>query len=80
MRKLNPKHYLANAYLKNGNNNEAEAVLKKDLLTNNENGWALFGLYRSLLNQQKNAAASAMLQRFNRAFAKADIKITGPVL
>ncbi len=77
---LNPKHYLANAYLKNGNNNEAEAVLKKDLLTNNENGWALFGLYRSLLNQQKNAAASAMLQRFNRAFAKADIKITGPVL
>jgi len=76
---LNPKHYLANAYLQNRNFKEAEAVLKKDLQNNNENGWALFGVYQSLLAQQKRSAAAAILFRFKKAFGQADIKLSGPV-
>ena len=75
---LNPKHYLGNAYLKAGDYIAAEKVFRKDLLNNNENGWALYGIYQSLLAQKKNTAA-VMFARFNKAFTKADIKITGAV-
>ena len=76
---LNPKHFLGNAFLVNGDGEKAEEVLRKDLLNNNENGWALFGLYKALLQQKKNAEAAKVLSRFNNAFNKADVKITSPV-
>jgi tetratricopeptide (TPR) repeat protein len=76
---LNPKHYLANVFLVNGDGDKAEEVLKKDLLNNNENGWALFGLYRALLQQKKNAAALKVLARFKKSFDKADTKLSNPV-
>jgi tetratricopeptide (TPR) repeat protein len=76
---LNPKHFLANAFLENGDGEKAEEALRKDLLNNNENGWALFGLYKALLQQKKNAEAAKVLSRFKTAFSKADVKITTPV-
>jgi len=76
---LNPKQYLGNAYLLNGDGVNAEKVFRKDLLNNNENGWALFGLYKALVLQKKTAEAAKVLARYKVAFAKADIKITTPV-
>ena len=76
---LNPKHYLGNAYLENGDGVNAEKKFKKDLRYNNENGWALFGLYKALLLQKKNAEAAKVLGRFKIAFSNADIKITSSV-
>jgi tetratricopeptide (TPR) repeat protein len=76
---LNPKHYLGNAYLVKGDGVNAEKVFRKDLLNNNENGWALYGLYKALLLQKKNTEAAKVLARYKLAFAKADIKITAAV-
>jgi tetratricopeptide (TPR) repeat protein len=76
---LNPKHYLGNAYIKAGRLNEARQILLKDLENNNENGWALIGLWQILKAQKKNSEANKMLLRFRKAFDKADIKLYGPV-
>lgn len=76
---LNPKHYLGNAYLENGDGVNAEKVFKKDLLNNSENGWALFGLYKALLLQQKQMAASKVSVRYKAAFSRADIQLMSPV-
>jgi tetratricopeptide (TPR) repeat protein len=76
---LNPKHYLANAYLVAGRPQAAREILEKDLQNNRENGWALFGVWQALVKEKKNAEASRVLARFRKAFAKADIKLYGPV-
>lgn len=76
---LSPKHYLGNAYLLKTDGVNAEKVFKKDLLNNNENGWALYGLYRSYVLQKKTTEASKTMARYKTAFAKAGIKITAPV-
>jgi hypothetical protein len=76
---LNPKHYLGNAYLENGDGANAEKVFRKDLLNNNENGWALFGLHKALQLQKKNTEAAKVLAKFKKAFANADVKIESPV-
>ena len=50
---LNPKHFLANAFLINGDGKKAEEVLRKDLLNNNENGWLCLGCIRLCCNKRK---------------------------
>ena len=77
---LNPKHYLENAYLKAAQPAAAEKVFRKDLLKNNENGWALFDIYQALLAQKKNTAAEIMMRRYEKTFAKSDIKLSAAVL
>jgi tetratricopeptide (TPR) repeat protein len=76
---LNPKHYWGNAFLADKDGFNAEVAFTGDLKNNNENGWALYGLYKSLLLQKKTAEASKAMARYKAAFAKADIKITSPV-
>ena len=76
---LSPKHYLGHAYLLKGDGANAERIFKKDLLNNNENGWALYGLYRSYVLQKKTAEASKVMSRHKTAFAEASIKITSSV-
>jgi tetratricopeptide (TPR) repeat protein len=76
---LNPKHYLGNAYLKNGQWRDAEATFQKDLKNNSENGWALFGLYQALMGQKRKTEANKVLARFKKSFDKADMKLTGAV-
>ncbi len=76
---LNPKHYLGNAYLKAEKFDEAKDVFQKDLNNNNENGWALFGLYQALRGENKKNEAGKVLARFKKAFANAEIQLYGPV-
>jgi tetratricopeptide (TPR) repeat protein len=76
---LSPKHYLGHAYLLKGDGVNAEKVFKNDLLNNSENGWALYGLYRSYVLQKKTTEASKAMARYKAAFSKADTKITSSV-
>lgn len=76
---LSPKHFLGNAYLLKGDGANAEKTFLADLRNNSENGWALYGLYKALLLQNKTTAAGKILVRQKAAFAKADIKITAAV-
>jgi len=76
---LNPKHFLGNACIKAGKYDEAIKVLQQDLLNNNENGWALFGIWQALTAQKKTKEAARILVRFRKAFDKADVKLYGPV-
>jgi len=76
---LNPKQYLGNTFLENNDGVNAEKIFIKDLLNNKENGWALFGLYKALSLQRKNAEAAKVMERYKNAFRNADINITSSV-
>jgi tetratricopeptide (TPR) repeat protein len=62
--------------LRAGKAAEAEQVYREDLARFPENGWSLFGLAASLRAQGKTAEANAAQQRFERAWSKADVKLT----
>ena len=55
---------------------EAETVYHEDLRQNPENGWSLFGLAQSLRAQQKDKEAATVEQRFQKAWAQADISLS----
>ena len=76
---LNPYHYLGTAQLADGDWFNAQKSFEADLKQNNENGWALYGLYQCFVKAKKNAEASKAMSRHKTAFAKADIKITSAV-
>jgi tetratricopeptide (TPR) repeat protein len=53
---------------------EAEAVFREDLKRQPENGWALFGLEKSLRDQKKTAEADDVQKRIEKVWARADRK------
>ncbi|WP_024460532.1 hypothetical protein [Marinimicrobium sp. LS-A18] len=55
---------------------EAEATYRAELRRNPENGWSLFGLEQALRAQGKNDSADAIGERFEKAWAHADITLT----
>lgn len=55
---------------------EAEAIYWQDLSRNRENGWALFGLMKSLRAQGKPEEAAAVEKRFRTAWQQADVTLT----
>jgi pimeloyl-ACP methyl ester carboxylesterase len=55
---------------------EAETVYRDDLQRFRENGWSLFGLAQSLRAQQRLDEAADAQRRFERAWTRADIKLT----
>ena len=59
-----------------GKYGEAEEVYRQDLKKLKENGWALMGLYQSILKQGKELDASLILKRYEKAFehSKVDLK------
>ena len=60
---------------------EAEQVYRDDLKRLPENGWSLFGLSQALAAQQKDGVElEATRARFNKVWAKADVKITSSCL
>lgn len=60
---------------------EAEQVYRDDLKRLPENGWSLFGLSEALAAQQKEGAELEVTRaRFNKVWAKADVKITSSCL
>jgi tetratricopeptide (TPR) repeat protein len=71
-----PRQVLGAILLDAGRAPEAEQEYRKDLERFRENGWSLFGLWQSLVAQQKTAEAQQVRARFDRAWTRADITLT----
>ncbi len=69
------RHHLGEALLNAEKYAEAEKVYQEDLKTFRENGWALTGLFASLMKQGKNEEAAKVKMRMDKAFEFADLKI-----
>jgi predicted Zn-dependent protease len=71
------RHSLGAVLMKAGKFTEAEQVYRDDLARLPDNGWSLFGLAESLREQKKNNdEAVAVKTKFQKTWAKADVKIT----
>ena len=69
------RHYLGPVLLLAGRAPEAEAEYRADLKWYPENGWRLFGLLQSLKVQRKDADAAEVSDRFEKAWAHADVTL-----
>ena len=70
------RHSLGKALILAKRYKEAEDVYRKDLDRFPENGWSLFGLAQALEGSGRTREAQAVRERFNRSWAKADVKLT----
>jgi tetratricopeptide (TPR) repeat protein len=71
---LSEREALGRLLLKTGKPEEAQAVFREDLERHPENGWALYGLERSLRAQGKIEDADGVKKRFDKAWARADVR------
>jgi tetratricopeptide (TPR) repeat protein len=71
------RHSLGAVLLQAGRPEEAAIVYWEDLRRYPENGWSLFGLMQALQAQGKNDEATLVEERFQKAWARADVKLTG---
>jgi tetratricopeptide (TPR) repeat protein len=62
--------------LEAGRAREAETVYWDDLRRHSDNGWSLFGLAQALRAQDKKAEADAVQARFDKAWGRADVKLS----
>jgi tetratricopeptide (TPR) repeat protein len=69
------RHALGATLMDAGRFAEAESVYREDLKKNPENGWALYGLSRSLQMQNKKSEAVLVRARFEKAWQYADFKL-----
>ncbi len=69
------RHTLGAVLLRAAKYRDAEAVYRADLARYPENGWSLFGLGRSLRLQHKDEEAAKVEERFQKAWAGADVKL-----
>ena len=67
------RHYLGDALLKSGKYKKAEAVFRKDLRWNQNNGWSLYGLYQALKLQGKDEESTKVYNKFEEAWKEADV-------
>jgi tetratricopeptide (TPR) repeat protein len=72
-----PRHALGAVLLEAGRAREAETIYWDDLRKNVENGWALHGVVQALRAQGKNEQAAIVQTRLDKAWARADFKLTG---
>jgi tetratricopeptide (TPR) repeat protein len=72
-----PRHLLGAVLLQAGRAAEAETVYWDDLKRFPDNGWALIGAILALKAQGKNEQAAVVQARFDNAWARADVKLTG---
>lgn len=56
---------------------DAEAAYRGELEAHAENGWSLHGLARALREQGRVSEADAVMERFRRAWSRADVAIPG---
>lgn len=68
--------HLGRVLLKAGGAEEAEGVFRKYLERYPENGWALYGLYRSLDAQGKKESSEKVKERFEKAWQRADFPLS----
>jgi tetratricopeptide (TPR) repeat protein len=71
-----PRHSLGAILLEAGRAAEAEKVYQADLRVHRDNGWSLFGLWKSLAAQGKTEAAAEAKGRFEKAWSGADLVLT----
>jgi tetratricopeptide (TPR) repeat protein len=71
------RHVLGAVLLEAGRSAEAERVYRDELRDHPENGWSLFGLERSLRAQGRTDEADEVRRRFDRAWARSDVWLTG---
>lgn len=69
------RHHLGAVLLKAGKYSEAEEVYHQDLQIWKKNGWALIGVYNSLILQKKSNEAQKVKSAFNESWKYADVKI-----
>jgi tetratricopeptide (TPR) repeat protein len=70
-----PRQLLGALLLEAGRAGEAETVYWEDLRRNPENGWSLFGAAQALRAQGKDA--TAVEERFKKAWSNADVTLSG---
>ena len=70
------RHYLGAALLKAAQPAAAEAVYRRDLRWNQNNGWALFGLHQALVAQGKSSEAEQIYGEWQTAWTYADVELT----
>jgi tetratricopeptide (TPR) repeat protein len=70
------RHQLGAVLLGAGRAKEAEQVYRADLARHPHNGWALFGLAKSLEAQGKTAQAAEAQRQFTEAWKRADVQLT----
>lgn len=69
------RHYLGAALLEADRAEEAEAVYRRDLRWNQNNGWSLFGLYQSLDMQGKEREAQEVFAEYEASWQKSDVML-----
>jgi tetratricopeptide (TPR) repeat protein len=74
------RHALGATLMQDRRFEEAEAVYRRDLERRPENGWSLFGLSEALRLQGKPSEAAPWAERFEKVWAKADIRINSSCL
>jgi tetratricopeptide (TPR) repeat protein len=72
-----PRLTLGAILLEAGRPAEAETVYWEDLRRNRNSGWALYGLMQALRAQKKDDQAAFIEARFTKAWARADVKLSG---
>ncbi len=70
------RHYLGAALLKAAQPAAAEAVYRRDLRWNQNNGWALYGLHKALIAQDKLSEAEQIYREWQTAWTYADVELT----
>lgn len=70
------RHTLGAVLLEAGYADEAEVVYWQDLKKHRDNGYSLYGLWRSLDAQGRKEEAAQIKKKFRTAWARADIKLT----
>ena len=70
------RNYLGAAFMEAGRYTEAEAVYRRDLKWNHNNGWSMFGLHKALDAQGKSSEAAATEKQFEIVWQYADIELT----
>ncbi|CUQ65781.1 conserved exported protein of unknown function [Candidatus Nitrospira inopinata] len=71
------RHYLGDVLLAAGRYGDAEEEYRADLVRHPHNGWALFGLVKSLRAQEKVREAEEVERQFKAAWSYADVTLTG---
>ena len=69
------RHYLGAVLLKADRAKDAEAVYRRDLSWNQNNGWSLFGLSQSLEDQGRTAEAKEALKKYQTVWRGADVML-----
>lgn len=69
------RHYLGAVLLEADRAGEAEAVYRRDLRWNQNNGWSLFGLYQALEMQGKGRQAQEVFAEYEASWRNSDVML-----